>query len=88
MNIELNNLPKLVLITNGYNVLTAYKQEHEFIIIDEHDKIIATLNTLEIIDFKNGNKGLFSSKGEMIFFDSYSEKIRVNDYTFDGFIFG
>ena len=85
---ELKKLPNLVLLNSEGNILTAYKTEDKFYMVDEHKKTIGTLTEAEIVNFTNGEMILTSSDGEVFFYTSYVQSMRPNTDMLNEFIYG
>ena len=84
---ELKKLPNLVLLNSEGNILTAYKAEDKFYMVDEFKKTIGVLTEEEIVSFTMGNSILTSSKGEVFFYTSYVEGMRPNIDILNKFIY-
>lgn len=85
-NKELKKLPKLVLLNSEGDILTAYKAEDKFYIIDEYKKIIGELTNEDFSLFINGLTMLITSKGEMIFYNSFVSSMKPKENVLKKFI--
>jgi hypothetical protein len=85
---ELKKLPNLVLLNSEGNILTAYKTEDKFYMVDMDKKTIGVLTQEEIVKFTNGDIILTSSKGEVFFYTSYVEGMRPKIDVLNEFIYG
>jgi len=85
---ELKKLPSLVLLNSEGNILTTYKTEDKFYMVDMHKKTIAILTQEEIVNFTNGEMILTSSDGEVFFYTSYVQTMRPNINILNEFIYG
>ncbi len=52
---KVKGLPKMVLLNSEGNILTAYKKDGEFLIMDEFYEIVDMLTSEEIFKFTRGN---------------------------------
>ena len=75
---ELNKLPNLVLLNSEGNILTAYKTDDKFYMVDEHKKTIGVLSEEELRKFIIGISTLTSTKDEVMVYPSYSQGMRPN----------
>ena len=85
---ELKKLPNLILLNSEGDILTAFKVEDKFHMVDEYKKTIGVLTQEEIAHFTMGEKLLTSSKGEVFDYPTYSEGMRPNIEKINEFIYG
>ena len=85
---ELKKLPNLVLLNSEGNILTAYKTDNKFYMLDVNKKTIGVLTEAEIIAFTNGDSTLTSSEDEVLNYPTYSEGMRPKFDILNGFIYG
>jgi hypothetical protein len=84
---QLNKLPKLALLSHTRDFLTAYKDKDKFYVTDKYDKIISRLTSVELSDFISGLTMLITSKGEMIFYDSFIPSMKPKENELKEFIY-
>lgn len=85
---ELKKLPSLVLLNSEGNILTSYKTEDKFYMVDMDKKTIGILTQEEIVKFTNGDIILTSSEGEVFFYTSYVQGMRPKINVLNEFIYG
>lgn len=85
---ELNKLPNLVLLNSEGNILTAYKTNDKFYMVDEYKKTIGVLTEAEIVAFTNGDSTLISSEDEVLNYPTFSQGMRPNFDMLNEFIYG
>lgn len=73
---ELKNLPSLVLLNSEGNILTAFKENVSFHILDEYKKVIAVLSKENFIRFTNGDMILKNSKDEEFNYPTFVQDMR------------
>lgn len=75
---ELKKHPKLVLLNSEGDILTAYKVDDKFYMVDEYKKTIGVLSEEELKKFIMGISTLTSTKDEVMVYPSYSQGMRPN----------
>ena len=85
---DLKKHPKLVLLNSEGDILTAYKVDDKFYMVDEYKKTIGVLCETEIVDFINGYSKLTNSEGEVFDYPTYSEGMCPSIEAIEKFIYG
>lgn len=75
---ELKKHPKLVLLNSEGDILTAYKVDDKFYMVDEYKKTIGVLSEEELKKFIMGITTLTSTKDEVMVYPSYSQGMKPN----------
>ena len=75
---ELKKHPKLVLLNSEGDILTAYKVDDKFYMVDEYKKTIGVLSEEELKKFIMGITTLTSTKNEVMVYPSYSQGMKPN----------
>jgi hypothetical protein len=75
---DLKKHPKLVLLNSEGDILTAYKVDDKFYMVDEYKKTIGVLSEEELKKFIMGITTLTSTESEVMVYPSYSQGMRPN----------
>ena len=80
------SLPKMVLLNSEGNILTAYKKNDKFLIMDEYYEIFNSLDSDDLYKFTRGGLDLTNSKDEVFNYPSFSSDMKPNLKQLDEFI--
>lgn len=83
---QVRGLSKMVLLNSEGDILTAYKKDGEFLIMDEYYEIITSLTSDELFKFTRGEKNLINSQSEEFNYPSYCGDMKPDLKSLDEFI--
>lgn len=83
---KVKGLPKMVLLNSEGNILTAYKKDGEFLIMDEFYEIVDMLTPEEIFKFTRGDLDVENSKNKWFNYMEFPGSMKPNLKELDEFI--
>ena len=77
--------PSIVLLNSEGNILTSYKSNEGYMMIDEHRELIAILTDKNIFNYTRGKLDLIDSEGRNLNYSLYSSGMKRDLKDLDDF---
>lgn len=83
---QVRGLSKMVLLNSEGNILTAYKKDGDFLIMDEYYEFADTLSSDDIFKFTRGGRTITNTKGEEFNYTIFPDSMKPDLKELDEFI--